>query len=96
MRFYSQGVMVALSNPKAIIFTTALFPQFIDHGTPLAPQFALLAATFMTYSFVCLFLYARISATTGASVRNSRLEKPVSRLFAALFVGSGIGLITAA
>lgn len=95
LRFYCQGLMVALSNPKAIIFTTALFPQFIEHGTPFVPQFTLLAATFMTYSFVCLFLYARISATTGGSIRNSRLEKPVSRLFASLFIGSGIGLATA-
>lgn len=96
MRFYSQGLIVALSNPKAIIFTTALFPQFIDHGTPLVPQFTLLAATFMSYSFVCLFLYARISAKTGASVKNGRLGKALSRFFAALFIGSGLGLVTAA
>ncbi|HKJ64756.1 MAG TPA: LysE family translocator [Desulfopila sp.] len=95
LRFYKQGLMVALSNPKAIIFTTALFPQFLNHGSPLVPQFTLLAATFMSYSFVCLFLYARISATTGAHVRNSRLEKLLSRLFASLFVGTGIGLVTA-
>ncbi len=95
LRFYTQGLMVALSNPKAIIFTAALFPQFFDHGRPLVPQFTLLTATFMTYSFVCLFLYARVSAATGANIRNSRLEKLLSRLFASLFVGAGIGLVTA-
>ncbi|MCW8885913.1 MAG: LysE family translocator, partial [Motiliproteus sp.] len=33
---YAQGLMVSLTNPKAIAFTTALFPQFIDTGAPLA------------------------------------------------------------
>ncbi|MEE4243574.1 MAG: LysE family translocator [Desulfopila sp.] len=93
---YSQGLMVALSNPKAIAFTTALFPHFIDHHAPLYPQFTILVITFMGYSFLCLSFYAHISATTHRSVKNSRLEKVVSRLFASLFIGSGIALGTTA
>ena len=27
---YSQGLLISLTNPKAIIFTSALFPQFIN------------------------------------------------------------------
>jgi threonine/homoserine/homoserine lactone efflux protein len=92
LKMYSQGLMVALSNPKAIAFTTALFPQFIDHRNALLPQFGILVITFMTYSFLCLSLYARLSAKTGAGVRNSRLEKIASRIFASLFIGSGVGL----
>ena len=94
MAMYSQGLMVALSNPKAIAFTTALFPHFIDHQASLFPQFTILVLTFMTYSFFCLLLYARISATTHRGVNNSRLEKIVSRIFASLFIGSGIALGT--
>ncbi len=94
LAMYSQGLMVALSNPKAIAFTTALFPHFIDHQAALLPQFTILVVTFMAYSFICLFLYARISAKTHHSVKNSRLEKIVSRLFASLFIGSGIALGT--
>jgi homoserine/homoserine lactone efflux protein len=95
MAMYSQGLMVSLSNPKAIAFTTALFPHFIDHQASLLPQFTILVVTFMTYSFFCLLLYARISATTHRGVKNSRLEKIASRIFASLFIGSGIALGTA-
>ena len=92
LKLYFQGLMVALSNPKAIAFTTALFPQFIDHSTPLIPQFAILVTTFMFYSFICLFFYAKMSAGAKNRAHNTRLEKIISRVFGTLFICSGIGL----
>ncbi|MCL6269143.1 hypothetical protein M3P05_04195 [Sansalvadorimonas sp. 2012CJ34-2] len=41
-----------------MVFTTALFPQFIDITEPLLPQFLILVATFMTGSFSCLLAYS--------------------------------------
>lgn len=95
LKLYIQGLMVALSNPKAIAFTTALFPQFINNAEPLVPQFTILVTTFMTYSFTCLFIYAKMSSRARTRARNTKLEKIVSRLFATLFICSGIGLGTA-
>ena len=94
LKMYAQGVMVALSNPKAIAFTTALFPQFINRELPLIPQFSLLVVTFMSYSFICLFVYSFCSARTRVGLGNSRLGKIISRFFASLFIGSGIILGT--
>lgn len=53
---YRQGVMIALTNPKAIVFTTALFPQFVVLSEPLLPQFSILVVSFMLLSFVCLVI----------------------------------------
>ncbi len=92
LRLYTQGLMVALSNPKAIAFTTALFPQFIDNSAPLILQFSILVITFMSYSFICLFIYARMSARAKYKAHNTRLEKILSRIFGSLFICSGIGL----
>jgi len=92
LRLYIHGLMVALSNPKAIAFTTALFPQFINHSVPLIPQFVILVTTFMSYSFICLFFYAKVSARARVRARNTRLEKIISRFFGTLFICSGIGL----
>lgn len=94
LKMYAQGVIIALSNPKAIAFTTALFPQFITRELPLVPQFSLLVLTFMSYSFICLFVYSYCSARTKVGMGNSRLGKIVSRFFASLFIGSGIILGT--
>ncbi len=93
-KLYSQGLLVALSNPKAIAFTTALFPQFVDNSKPLAGQFALLVTTFMLFSFICLFGYALISAGAKNRTQKSKIGKYVSKLFGAAFVGSGIALAT--
>lgn len=94
LKLYAQGVMVALSNPKAIAFTTALFPQFVDQQVALFPQFSILVLTFMLYSFICLLIYSFFSAKTRAGMGNSRRGKVVSRFFASLFIGSGIVLGT--
>lgn len=92
LKLFVQGLMVALSNPKAIAFTTALFPQFIHHNEPLATQFGILVCTFMSYSFLCLYLYARLAASTRRSLLSSRHGGFLSKIFASLFIGSGIGL----
>ncbi len=94
-RLYSQGLFVALSNPKAIAFTTALFPQFIDNSQPLVGQFALLVITFMLFSFGCLFSYALISAGAKNRTQTSKAGKYLGKLFGAAFVGSGVALATA-
>ncbi len=92
IKLFSQGLAVALSNPKAIAFTTALFPQFIDHNAPLFAQFSLLVISFMSYSFLCLFIYAHLAAKTRLTLSNGRYGRVISKVFASLFIGSGIGL----
>jgi threonine/homoserine/homoserine lactone efflux protein len=42
-----RGFIVALSNPKVLLFLGAFFPQFIDPAAAIAPQLALLAVTFV-------------------------------------------------
>ncbi|HEY6455879.1 MAG TPA: LysE family translocator [Steroidobacteraceae bacterium] len=44
---YRTGMLVSLSNPKAILFCVAFFPQFIDRRQPLAPQAGMLLATWL-------------------------------------------------
>ncbi|RIA56814.1 LysE family translocator [Dichotomicrobium thermohalophilum] len=42
-----RGFIVALSNPKVLLFLGAFFPQFLDPAAAIAPQLALLAVTFV-------------------------------------------------
>ena len=44
---WGQGFIVAITNPKTLLFYAAFFPQFIDPTMPAAPQLALLAVTFV-------------------------------------------------
>lgn len=58
---FVQGILVAISNPKAILFFTALFPQFIDLSKPVLIQFIVLTILVMLYSFIILLVYAIIA-----------------------------------
>ncbi len=60
-RLALQAFGVGLSNPKAIVFFTALFPQFIDPARPFLPQILALAATFTAIEF-CMIM----STASGA------------------------------
>ncbi len=46
-RWFWQGLAVALSNPKVLLFLGAFFPQFIDPAAAMAPQLGILAVTFV-------------------------------------------------
>lgn len=91
-KLYLQGVLIALSNPKAIAFTTALFPQFIESDQPLANQFMILVSIFMLLSFSCLFAYSILAIKTKNYTRNMLAQNFAGKAFGSIFIGSGIAL----
>ena len=95
MKLYGNGLLVALTNPKAIAFTTALFPQFIQPDRPMLPQFTIWIVTFMSLSFLCLLAYAILAE--GTRNRSAQLEVPgvMGKVFGCAFIGSGVFLATA-
>ncbi len=56
-RFLS-GFLVAAGNPKAIVFFTAFFPQFIDPAQPLFPQMLIMCSTMAILDFSWVMIYA--------------------------------------
>jgi threonine/homoserine/homoserine lactone efflux protein len=91
-KLYANGLFVALSNPKAIAFTTALFPQFILPEQPMVLQFTILIVTFMFLSFACLFAYAVMAAETKNRSAHIKLPGIMSKVFGGAFIGSGVFL----
>ena len=94
LSLYTQGVLVALTNPKAVVFTTALFPQFIVDADPLMFQFSILVLSFMLLSFICLSLYALIAQRAKARTINTQVQKLFGKIFGAIFIGAGCILAT--
>ena len=60
------------SNPKAILFFTAFFPQFLNPVEPLVPQYSILALTFIACEFGVLAMCA-FGVSAIAPVLRSRL-----------------------
>jgi threonine/homoserine/homoserine lactone efflux protein len=94
LNLYIQGLVLALTNPKAIIFTTALFPHFIIVSEPLIPQFALLVISFMTLSFLCLSGYSLLAQRAKKGTAKIGSNKQIGRILGATFIGAGCLLAT--
>lgn len=90
---FIKGFFVALSNPKAILFFTALFPQFVDLSKPVPMQFAVLTFTFMALSFLILAIYAKSAhAFKGWVMTGSRMTW-FNRISGIIFVSFGLGIL---
>src|SRR3984885_11265261 len=73
--FLLQGFVVALSNPKLLVFFGAFIPQFMDMSRGHFSQVALLGATFMVTGAVTDSIYALLAgrARRFFSARRTRL-----------------------
>jgi threonine/homoserine/homoserine lactone efflux protein len=89
---FFQALGIALSNPKAIIFLTALFPQFVNINKALFPQFSMLILTLMTFSFSFLMVYALLAHKASAWLKRPNRIKAVNRTSGSIFIGFGVFL----
>ncbi len=89
-KVFFQAFGVAISNPKAIVFLTALFPQFLNVEEALLPQFSILIATLMFFSFLFLMGYAMLAERTKGWLGNSTRMTTFNRATGSVFVGFGV------
>src|SRR6202051_4116618 len=59
--FFLQGFLVALSNPKVLVFFGAFIPQFMDMSQDHVSQVALLGVTFMITGAITDSVYALLA-----------------------------------
>lgn len=84
------GFVVGASNPKAIVFFTALFPQFINTQNALLPQYLILATTFAVMELFWLSFYASIARRSSAWLAIPGRAKRFNQLTGGVFVGAGL------
>ncbi|MYM34797.1 LysE family transporter [Duganella sp. FT94W] len=92
---FRAGLLVAVSNPKAILFFTAVFPQFMpqDHIDPL--RFLLLTATFTACTLLSHFFYVSCAAWVKRNVTASASRRRLAgRGTGVVFIGMGGALLT--
>ena len=90
---YVRGFLVGASNPKALLFFAAFFPQFLDAALPFAPQFAILALTFIAFEMMVLTVSALSVARIAPLLRQSGPMRWVNRVCGGLFTLMGVALL---
>lgn len=85
-RLFGQGFLVGLSNPKALLFFGALFPQFLNPAAPQLPQFLVLGATFVFFELGWLTVYALSAARAQRWLQQPQRARQFNRLTGAVFL----------
>ena len=86
---FLQGLLVNLTNPKAIIFIAALVPQFVDPAQRQTPQYLLIAATLCLTDIAVMSVYALSAVRLGRWLHDPQLIRRQNRGFGGLFVAAG-------
>ena len=84
---YRQGVLVAASNPKAILFAAAFFPQFLDPALPQIGQFVILLTSFTVVEVSWYLVYAASGHKLSKFLRKAKVMKVFNRVTGGIFVG---------
>lgn len=90
-----QAFLVCFSNPKAIVFFVALFPQFLDTQQPLLGQVAILSVTFAICEFLWIMTYATGGGRLVPLLKRAGFGRLVNRLSGGMLIGAGALLAVA-
>jgi homoserine/homoserine lactone efflux protein len=91
-KMFLQAAFVTAGNPKAIIFFTAIYPQFINPEIAYLPQLCLLLSIGSLIAFSCFMLYAISGQKIVFLFSNAKLGKLINRIIGGTFIGAGLGL----
>jgi threonine/homoserine/homoserine lactone efflux protein len=89
--FFLQGFLVALSNPKLLVFFGAFIPQFVDMSQDHLSQVALLGVTFMVVAGLTDAAYALLAGRVRTFF-SARRTRALSRVSGGFMIGGGIWL----
>lgn len=91
-RMFANGFVLQAANPKALLFFTALLPQFIDPHGPVAMQVAILAATSVGIELVVLGAYGFAAGRASVWAAQPHAARLTNRVAGSLLIVAGAGM----
>jgi threonine/homoserine/homoserine lactone efflux protein len=91
-RSFRRGALVALANPKTLVFHAAFLPQFVDPAHAVAPQLALLGATFLGLALVLDTGWMLLGARAGGVLRRPGVRAWLDRAVGGVLITGGLAL----
>jgi threonine/homoserine/homoserine lactone efflux protein len=89
---FSEGFMVAVSNPKSLIFFAAFLPQFMAPGTSFLVHLLVLGGTFVVVEIVYELLLAGLAQRIAPWLRQH--GRMFNRITGSTFMGIGAAMAT--
>lgn len=92
---FGRGFIVAITNPKTILFFGAFLPQFTSAALPVGTQIAVLSVSFLVLALFFDCLYALAAGSVSELAREPTFRRWLDGFAGTLFLGSGVGLAVA-
>lgn len=89
-KIFIEGFLLQFSNPKAIVFFLAVFPQFIDHSHAYASQFTALVLIFLALFVSIHSAYALFADKLKGWFKSHAGGRWMNRVGGSAFIGFGI------
>jgi homoserine/homoserine lactone efflux protein len=87
---FRQGLLTAVSNPKALLFYGAFLPQFIDPARDLLTQFIVMATVFVAVEILVEYLLALLAHRIRPWLE--RAGRNFNRACGGMFAAMGVAL----
>ena len=92
-KLFKTAFLVAVTNPKPIIFFSTVMPLFINLQDPTNYQFTILIATFITISFISLNTYGYIANQSTMWFRDTKKLKRFFNFSGVMFIFMGVAML---
>ncbi len=88
------GLITQGANPKALVFFTALLPQFVDPAHPVPAQIAVLGISSILIELAVLGIYVAVCHRARSMMRRPGFATALNRTGGVLLIGAGAGMAT--
>lgn len=89
---FKRGLAVGASNPKAMLFATAFFPQFLNPAAPQALQCAIMLASFGVVECSWYLVYASAGSRMQKTLERPSVQKKFNHITGSLFIAFGVAM----
>lgn len=90
---FLQGFLIAITNPKALVFYIAFLPQFVDSHLPAGPQLLVMIGTMIVMALLSDGAYALLAGRTRVWFAAPGRHRLQSRITGTLLIGVACGLL---
>ena len=92
-RAFRDGILVAIGNPKSLIYIVALLPPFVDARSAVVPQLVVLALVAMVIDVALGVLYIAVGSRIAAAMGRPRTRLWLDRGVGLAFIAIALAIL---
>ena len=90
---FRDGILVAIGNPKSLIYIVALLPPFVDARAPVVPQLVVLALLAMAIDVALGLVYIGAGSRLAAAMERPATRRKLDVAVGVIFILIALGIL---